>query len=151
MLFGLSGQIKTTQYPDSWNEVNNVLREDKNCKALFLPWHQYFSLRFNEDLLSANPSSVYFDCEILQGKNMELGSIGSQEGNGEGYNILEKVVIDNNTDVDSTIQFLKENDIKYIIYTNDIAYEDPYLYPFLKSKLINEVININGIYLYFIN
>jgi hypothetical protein len=88
---------------------------------------------------------------MVQGKNMELGSISSQGGNGEKYDILENVVIDNNADINSTVKFLKENGIKYIIYINDIAYEDPYLYPFLKSKLINEVININGIYLYFIN
>ncbi len=151
MLFGLSGQIKTTQYPDSWNEVNNVLREDKNCKALFLPWHQYFSLRFNQDILSANPAGVYFDCGMVQGKNMELGSISSQGGNGEDYETIENVIIDNNANIDNTIKFLREKGIKYIIYTDDIDYEDPYLYPFLKSDHLVEVFHSKGIYLYRIN
>lgn len=151
MLFGLAGQIKTTQYPDSWNEVNNILKEDKNCKALFLPWHQYYSLKFNNDILSANTASVYFDCEIVQGKNMELGSISSQGGDGEEYDIMENTIIDNNADVENTIKFLKERGIRYIIYTDDIAYEDPYSYTFLKSGLIKEIIHSQSIYLYKVN
>ena len=148
MLFGFVGQLKTVQYPNSWGEVNSVLKQDKNCRALFLPWQQYYSLRFNNDILTANLSSNYFDCDIVQGKNMNLGDIVSQGGNGEEYDLIEKAVMDNLANQNSTIDFLKKKGIKYIIFTDDVVGEDPYQYPFLTSRHLFRVINREGICLY---
>jgi hypothetical protein len=141
MLFGFAGQLQTVQYPKEWAEVNNILKQDQNCKALFLPWHQYYSLKWNDDILTANVSRSYFDCDIVHGKNMELGSIESQGGNGEEYAEIEKLVIDNDANPDSTIEFLRQKGIKYIIYTNDVESEDDLEYPFLGSKYTQKVIN----------
>ena len=151
MLFGFSGQLKTSMYPESWAEVNNVLKSDKNCRALFLPWHQYYSLKFNNNILTGNASRSYFDCDILNGKNMELGSISSQGGNGEEYDLIEKAVINNKEDKDSadaTIEIFKKQGIKYIIFTNDLLSEDIYKYPFLISGHLKRVMYIDDIYLF---
>ncbi|MCX6715652.1 MAG: hypothetical protein NT077_01385 [Candidatus Taylorbacteria bacterium] len=148
MLFGFAGQLKTTQYPNSWAEVNNVLKQDKSCHALFLPWHGYYNLKFNNDILTANIARNYFDCDIIQGRNMELGTISSQGGNGEEYSSVEKMVTDNNANPDATIDLLKQKGIKFIIFTTDIQFEDPYKYPFLGSSLLQEVIHRGDVYLY---
>jgi hypothetical protein len=148
MLFGFSSQLKTVQYPVSWAEVNNILKEDKNCKALFLPWQQYYSLKFNNDILTGNPARNYFDCDIMAGKNMELGDISSQGGNGEEYDEIEKVVMNNEADPNTTIEFLKQKGIKYIIFTNDAVDEDDYKYPFLGSNYAHKVMNREGVDLY---
>lgn len=148
MLFGFAGQLKAVQYPNSWAEVNNVLKQDKNCRALFLPWQQYYSLHFNNEILTANLSRSYFDCDIVQGKNMNLGEVVSQGGNGEEYDAIEKQVINNDTNPDSVIEFLRQKGIKYIIFTDDVIGEDPYRYPFLGSKYLLRVIYSENIYLY---
>ena len=155
MLFGFVGQLKAVNYPASWAEVNDVLKQDKDCRALFLPWHEYYNLKFNNDILTANLSRNYFACDIIQGKNMEIGTIGNQGGNGEEYDVIEKAVTDNNANPDATIELLKQKGIKYIIFTADLINEDPYGYPFLGSKysqkIIGEyqqVVNSQGIYLY---
>jgi len=148
MLFGFAGQLKTAQYPNSWSEVNNVLKKDKNCRAIFLPWHQYYSLKFNDDILTANVSGNYFDCDIVRGQNMELGSIVSQGGNGPEYDTIEGLVTDNNANPDATIQSLRQMGIKYIIFTSDIAGEDQYGYPFLGSKYSQNVIDRGDILLF---
>ena len=148
MLFGFAGQLKAVQYPNSWAEVNNVLKQDKNCRALFLPWQQYYSLHFNNEILTANLSRSYFDCDIVQGKNMNLGDVVSQGGNGEEYDVIEREVTNNNTNSDSVIEFLKQKGIKYIVFTDDVIGEDPYRYPFLGSKYLFRVIYSENIYLY---
>ena len=151
MLFGFAGQLKAVQYPQSWSEVNNVLKQDRNCRALFLPWHEYYSLEFNDGILTGVVSRSYFNCDIVEGQNMELGGISSQGGNGDEYNIIEQAVTDNKANPDNTIGLLREKGIKWIIFTNDIAGEDPYKYPFLGSKHSHEVIHHDEIDLYSIN
>jgi len=148
MLFGLYGQIKTVNYPESWKVVNNVLKQDKNCKALFLPWQQYYELKFNDYILTGNTSRNYFDCDIVAGKNMELGSINSQGGNDLEYDLIEKVVMDNKANPDEGVEFLKQKGIKYIIYTDDYVDLDSYKYPFIGSKNLKKVITSDGVYLY---
>jgi hypothetical protein len=149
MLFGFAGQLKTVEYPASWQDVNGILKEDKNCRALFLTWQQYYYLKFNNNLLTANLSHNFFDCDIIHGKNMEFGGIRSQGGNGEEYDLIEQKVWDNNANIDDTINLLKERGIKYIIFTDDILGEDPYLYLFLNSKSLKKVIHSSdGVYLY---
>ena len=148
MLFGFNGQIKAVNYPASWAEVNDVLKQDGNCRAVFLPWHEYYNLKFNNDILTANSSRNYFDRDIIQGKNMEIGTIGNQGGNGEEYKNIEKAIIDNNADPDATIDLLKQKGIKYVIFTADLINEDPYKYPFLGSKYAHKVINNPDIDLY---
>lgn len=148
MLFGFVGQLKAVQYPSSWTEVNNVLKQDNKCRALFLPWQQYYSLHFNNEILTANLSRSYFDCDIIQGKNMNLGEVISQGGNGEEYDAIEREVTNNEANPDSVIEFLREKGIKYIIFTDDVIGEDPYKYPFLGSTELSKVINKDGVYLY---
>jgi len=151
MLFGFAGQLKAVQYPQSWSEVNNVLKQDRNCRALFLPWHEYYSLKFNDDILTGVVARSYFNCDIVEGQNMELGGISSQGGNGDEYNIIEQAVTDNNANLDNTIELLRERGIRWIIFTDDIVGEDPYKYPFLGSKHSHEVIHHDEIDLYSIN
>ena len=79
---------------------------------------------------------------------MNLGDVVSQGGNGEEYDAIEKQVINNDTNSDSVIEFLKQKGIKYIIFTDDVIGEDPYRYPFLGSKYLFRVIYSENIYLY---
>jgi len=148
MLWGFASQLRTVQYPESWAKINNILKLDKNCRALFLPWQQYYYLRFNNSMLTVNLSGNYFDCDIVHGKNMELGIIRSQGGNGEEYDAIERVVINNWANPDDTIAFLKQKGIKYIIFTTDIVPNDYYKYPFINSKYIHKITDEGDIYLY---
>jgi hypothetical protein len=149
MLLGFFGQLKTSQYPESWSEINNVLKQDENCKALFLPWHQYYSLKFNHEILTANPSNKYFDCEIWHSLNMGIGDIKTPEGHSEDYYVIEKAITSNELESrEKTINLLKEYNFKYIIFTDDVIDEDDFTYPFLQSMSLEKVINIDGANLY---
>jgi hypothetical protein len=148
ILFGFAGQLQTVHYPESWAQVDGVLKKQEDCKVLFLPWHQYYTLAFNDDHLVANTASVYFDCEVVSGKNMELGSIDSQGGFGGTYSDIEKAVTDNQAPADQTIQYFKREGFTHIIFTDDLILEDQYIYPFLQSAALNLETHNEGIYLY---
>lgn len=150
ILFGFSGQIKTVWYPDEWSEVNEVFKKDDECKALFLPWHQYYYLRFNRGMLTGNVADSYFDCTMVSGKNMELGTVASQGGNGPEYDIIEPLVIGNYLDADQVVAALKGKGIKYIVFTRDFIGEDPFKYPFLKAKGLQRVIHSRALDLYLV-
>jgi hypothetical protein len=81
-LFGMWGQMKAVEYPESWYKINQIIEKEniekysQKCigKNLFLPWHLYLSFPFAENVI-ANPSSVFFSCPFIGGTNMEFGNI----------------------------------------------------------------------------
>ncbi len=148
ILFGFSGELAPVMYPADWTSVNTIIKTDQSCRALFLPWHQYYSLAFNNDLLTGNVSRDFFDCDVVEGKNMEIGDIETQGGNGEEYYAIESIVTSNTIDPDAAVQLLLQHNIRYVIYTPDVAGEDEFKYPFLSSARVKKVFTAKDIDLY---
>jgi hypothetical protein len=150
MLGGFAGQIRAVEYPESWHEVNTILAKDPDCKALFLPWHQYYRLAFN-NLLTANTASSFFDCEIISSADAEIGKIGEQGNSDPAYLAIAEVVVNNAQDLDAALAVLRRERIKYVIFTNDIEKYDVFTYYFLaypKFEIIyNKTLNNKGIVL----
>jgi len=119
---GFSRQLKPVWYPESWHQVNEILNQDSShFKALFLPWHQYLSLNFNQKLISQNPAKDFFDKPIIQGENPEVGQIYSQSVDLD-VKAVENILLQTRGDKNiSIIPGLKKVGIKYIIFSNDLA------------------------------
>lgn len=148
MLFGFGGQLRPVDYPNDWSNVNTLLKKNTPCKAVFLPWHQYYSLVFNDNHLTANLARSYFDCDVFVSNDMELlGPLLKNKVSAENTEV-DTIVTNNLLNPDDAIQKMKAKGIEYIIYTNDISYEDPYLYNFLKSPLVQRVYQAGGIELF---
>jgi hypothetical protein len=154
ILFGFSGQLHAVHYPAEWSAVNEIMQKDSPadtpCRALFLPWHQYYTLKFNNNILTGNVSRAFFDCDVIHGKNMELGSIESQGGNGEEYEAIETMVTNPAFPTAGTLGTLRGLGIRWIIYTNDVEQFDQFSYPFLQGNLAEKRYSKNGIDLYYI-
>lgn len=153
LLFGFSGQLTNTTFPDSWSGVNTILKSDKNCKSIFLPWHQYYSLGFNNGMLTGNLSSNYFDCQILHGKDMGLGFIQDIDLYGDEYKIISRIVTENDIQsqniTPTNLEYIfRKYGIKYIIFTTDVFGEDPYSYQFLRNIGLKLLYAQEGVYLY---
>lgn len=149
-LFGLAGQLRPVWYPDGWATVNDTLKRDDACAAVFLPWHLYYTPVFNNRLLTTNTSSSYFDCTIYQGASAEIGEVGDggQQSRLPGYARLSAAITDNDADPDETLRLLAGLGIRYVIYTPDEAHDDPYSYPFLGSAALEKVISTPSVDLY---
>ncbi len=118
---GFSRQLKPVWYPESWHKVNQILNEDKDdFNVLFLPWHQYLSLKFNQNIVTMNPAQEFFDKNIIQGENIEIGDIfssSSRKINSEVENILLQ---HSQRPYQDSIRLLSEYKIKYIIFSHDL-------------------------------
>lgn len=159
MFWGFNGQVKTVWYPQEWQKVNEILKientkppiSDNGCRALTLPWHQYYSVAFNENKLSYNLSHNYFNCDIIAGHNTELWGIKSIAGTINNYQEIEKFVTSNNPNsqkIEEGLEMLKSNGIQYIILIKNAAGSDLYKYPFLKSLKMEKVNTSGAIVLY---
>jgi hypothetical protein len=134
MLGGFWGQVKPVWYPASWEQANAILREDPACKAVFLPWHAYFSLKFNHELLTLSPARDFFSCEIVQSREVELGGIENQGPPDPAYDALEGVITgkDGYSPAQS-IELLRAQGIHFVIFAKDIQDSDPWMYSFLDA------------------
>jgi hypothetical protein len=132
---GFAGQIKPTDYPEDWYEVNDYLNKDRReFKVLFLPWHQYMDFKWipNRDKRITNPAEHFFDKQIISGKNIEIGGIYRQ------VNTLEQLYVDfllrNRGKITNLGELLAPLNVKYILLTKEADYKN-YFFLFNQSDL----------------
>ncbi len=135
---GFWGQLKPIFYPDSWQEVNRILREDKDdFLTLFFPWHQYTRFKFVNDRVVANPAVFFFDKPILSSQNYETDFLYSHDTRPEAFHVEGLLSIENDgvnllgDRVDEKVDWAKDLavvNVKYIILSKS---EDWKKYDFL--------------------
>lgn len=131
-LGGFSRQLKPVWYPDSWYEVNEILKRDQeDFKVLFLPWHEYLSFNFNYKLVISNPAEQFFEKDVIQSQNMEMKGVNVVNTD-LGYDEIDRMIV-NDTSYNN-LEILRKNKIKYIILTSDLANVDKYQYKFISQK-----------------
>jgi hypothetical protein len=127
VIFGFYGQLKPQKFPDEWASV----QAQYGCKniqgrILFLPWHQYMKMDFLGDKKVITPARGFFGPCVLQGDNMEMGSIYTQS-NREESRILEgyfRKTDENNDHRQEIVHDLKRMQVQYIILSKSEDYTD---------------------------
>ena len=126
MFNGFNGQLKSISYPDSWYQVAEIIDNptvqngtSDNANAptmLILPWHQYMSLSFNNDLLTLNPVFRFFTTPLIystspkyDGINIILPSAEEQKYS----KITEDYVIEKN----------ELSNIDYVMLLKEVDYD----------------------------
>lgn len=136
VLGGFNGQLKVSQYPKSWYQVNDILNSDnEDFKTLFLPWHMYMVFDFASTQTIANPASLFFDKPIIQGDNVEIKDIYSNFKS--QFSEYMRLIIEDQNKVSDLNDRLKEMRIKYIILSNNADFRE---YDFLYKQPDLEVI-----------
>ncbi|MFA6215601.1 MAG: hypothetical protein WC768_03470 [Patescibacteria group bacterium] len=145
---GFSRQLKPVWFPASWQQTNQLLNDDQSdFKILFLPWHQYLSLGFNQKLITLNPAKEFFDREVIIGENMEIGEIFSQGGN-ELANEIQAIIF-SQKDPDWQAKELASKGIKYIILSHDLAaLKNDSLPDLISSSFVEKVLDKEDLTLY---
>ena len=132
MVGGFARQLQPVDYPQSWYEVNDIMNQDKgDFKVLYLPWHQYLSLDFNNNIITANPAKAFFDKEVIQGENMEVGGIFGQTNNLENAEI-EKILLNTEINPDQAVEMLHKKGVKYLLISDELLARD-----YLEYKMLN--------------
>lgn len=151
LLFGLSGQAVPVSYPASWTAADEAVGDAPRCRAVFLPWHQYYAVGWNGGRLSGNPAGHAFRCETVTGRDTELGEIAPIAGAVAGYADIDRAVTDNDRSasaVDAAIATLQNAGIGYVIVSDDLSGRDLYQTPFLGSSRLSIIYQGEGIAVY---
>jgi hypothetical protein len=138
MFNGFWGQLKPTDYPKDWYEVNDFLNQDKqDFNVLFLPWHEYMDFKWlpNTEKRLANPASVFFDKPVIQGDNMETGAIYSSSTNSVSKYI--EFLLSRKNKINNFGELVTPLNVKYIILTKEVDYK---VYDFLYNQSDLEVV-----------
>jgi hypothetical protein len=138
MFNGLWGQLKTTDYPEDWYSVNDYLNGDKqDFNVLFLPWHLYMDFKWlpTPQKRIVNPASIFFNKPVIQGDNMEAGTIYSSSPNPiSGY---IEFLIGNKDKIENMGSLVAPINVKYIILTKEVDHKQ---YDFLYRQKDLEVV-----------
>jgi hypothetical protein len=128
MLWGFGGQVHAVNYPAQWQQVNEYLKKNAKGKVLFLPWHEYLRLSF-ADRVVANPASRFFDAQIIQGDNSEIGLIKRQSDNTQSEFIENEIINKNNEK--NIAEMLKKIGVEYVLLVKESDYKN---YSFLDNQ-----------------
>jgi len=139
---GFRNQVQAVRYPEAWYQAKEIIQADESdYKVLFLPWHGYLSLNFNNNLLIANPAGRFFGEKSIVSKSVEIKEIYDQELSPNYINLDKFINNDLNLSIAETINFLIAQNIKYIVYFQDLRGADSLRYEFLSSDKLKELIN----------
>lgn len=140
MFFGFQGQLKSVNYPEGWQLVKrNIQNDQTDFKVLFLPWHGYLSLKFNHNLISANPAKIFFGSKIIKSQSVEVGEIYDQE-NDLIYRKLDNLITaKEKIPINEIIIYFKSLNIKYLILAKDLIDVDIWQYEFLQSEKLEKL------------
>lgn len=116
MFFGFQRQLQSVQYPESWYQISSVLKENPNAQVLVLPWHQYLSIDFNNNLLTLNPAFRFFENPLIYAETADFnGSYITPPGAAEQH------IIDILSD--DTIEEDELSDVHYVLLLKEVDYE----------------------------
>ena len=129
-IFGTYGQLKVTDYPREWYEVNDYLNQDKSdFNVLFLPWHHFMDYSWlpNAQKRLGNPTHIFFDKPIISGDNLEVPGLYSQSVNPVSKYV--EFLLGRGGDVRNLGELLAPLNVKYVILVKEVDYESyDYLY-----------------------
>ena len=135
---GFWGQLKPTDYPRDWYEINDFLNQDEqDFKVLFLPWHLYMDFKWlpTPQKRIATPAYIFFDKPVIQGENMEAGSIYSSSTNPVTKYV--EFLLANRNKIDNLGELIAPLNVKYIILTREVDYR---FYDFLYNQTDLELV-----------
>jgi len=126
-IWGFNGQLKSSQYPKDWAEVNNQYIKKAKGSVLFLPWHQYMYFGFAGRVIS-NPGPIYFDGNVIAGDNAQIGLLETQLANIRSDRIAKALASKSPAEIQKV---LKNYDIQYILLSKNVDWRN---YSFLDNQ-----------------
>ena len=146
---GFKKQIRSVWYPEVWDKAKDVILADSSdYKVLFLPWHGYLSFNFNNNLLIGNPAKGFFGEKAVVSRSVEIKELYDQEIDPEYINLDKVVRSATSLSPNQTIDFLINQNIKYIVFFQNLNGVDNLKYEFLASPNLKEKIRDKQLIMY---
>jgi hypothetical protein len=120
LLWGGGGQLRATDYPADWYEIDQTIISKAKGRALFLPWHQYMRFDF-ADRVIANPAPIFFSGDVIAGDNAEIGLLERQIDSSEA-DVIEPLL--SRRDIQDAGARLAPLGVQYVILSKTADWED---------------------------
>ena len=127
----MAGQVRTTDFPEAWHQVRDILEEDEgDYQVLFLPWHMYMTYSWlpTDDKALANPAPLFFGTKVIAGDNIEFGVFSQSVDPVSGY---VELLLSQSADLDNFGELVAPLNVRYIILVDEADYRD---YAFLDRQ-----------------
>lgn len=151
MLGGFWKQLNPVWYPESWQEAKVIMdTKQTDGKILFLPWHQYYSLGFSNNILAVNPTRRFFGERIVSSQDMELiRKSNADDISGSESEYVQKLM-EREAEIspDDFAQELKSGGINYVLFSQDLSGKDNFQYYFLQSSKIEKIFEKDNLVFY---
>lgn len=141
---GFNGQLQSNDYPRSWYQANEILKQDENNKLLFLPWHGYPNVPFANNAIISNPASRFFQVEVIAGKNID--SVYLLECDQGIWDKKILAILHGFETLDENIEFLQSENVTHIMLAKFPNWER---YGFLEeSNKLQKIFETDDLVLY---
>lgn len=115
LLWGLGGNVRTSQYPDSWYAADRVMGEGDGI-VLFLPWHGYQPFDFTDGRTVATPAEAFFSRRVLVSDAVELPELRT-DSTSLRTAYVDRLVAD--AGADAFGRLLAPLGVEYVVLAND--------------------------------
>ncbi|MCK5123115.1 MAG: hypothetical protein KAQ87_03130 [Candidatus Pacebacteria bacterium] len=147
IFWGFNRQLQSNDYPKSWYQTNQILKEDENNKLLFLPWHGYPNVPFANNAIISNPASKFFQIEVIASKSIDSVYLLELDQGIWDKKIL--ALLHGLETLDENTEFLQSENITHIMLAKFPNWER---YGFLEeSNKLQKTFETNDLVLYKIN
>jgi len=123
LLWGAAGQLQSSQYPDDWYTVRDILdAKAGDSPVVVLPWHMYMHFDFVGRVV-ANPSRHFFSSSMITGDNPELVGLVPESATPIHALINNTIIIDPETRTNAGT-LLAAKKVRYIVLYKDGDWKD---------------------------
>lgn len=120
MFWGFSGQVKASDYPQSWYEARSFLAHSpEHGNILLYPWHMYPNISFAGFHNVSNPAKVFFLENFIMNTNPDNAILTSQTP----WDTFTTEFVQGERSLDDTINVLKKNKVMTIMLLKEADWQ----------------------------
>lgn len=138
LLWGLSGQLRSADYPTGWYSTQSYLEETHAQTVIVFPWHMYLPLSFT-GRTTANPARHFFTTDVIMGNNPEIQGLANTKKT-ELENIINYKIIPNKKIGIAELETLSEFHVTHVMLLKEADWEK---YAWLDAEPNLTVVNDN--------
>ena len=118
MLLGTRGQIKPSQYPPGWYQVDSLLKADPQPgRTVFFPWIYYSQYSFvdNRNSLIVSPAPTFFQVPVASSHDIHIA--GDKPLDDPDEKLIDSMLQE--SDTNNWAKRLANHDFKYVILARE--------------------------------
>jgi hypothetical protein len=128
-LWGLSGQVHLSRYPDSWAAADEAMLDRGDGTLLVFPWVPYAVWTFSDGRIVANPAASFFSRPVLSADG--AGFQNAPPPNVDAFRVYVGQLLSDRKQLQDLGRLLAPLDVRFVAWLKEV---DWWRYPFLRRQ-----------------